>query len=90
MKMKTTILTWSVAAMSLSGVAFAQQSATLTMRSGEQLNAQLMDLSGVGYTVSVNGQERQIPPTIWRRSTSAAAARSAALTGTSSAVVARC
>ena len=61
MKMKTTILTWSVAAMSLSGVAFAQQSATVTMRSGEQLNAQLMDLSGVGYTVSVNGQQRQIP-----------------------------
>jgi hypothetical protein len=61
MGLKRTVLTWSVAAMSLTGVAFAQQSATLTLRSGEQLNAQLMDLSGVGYTVSVNGQERQIP-----------------------------
>jgi hypothetical protein len=61
MRLKTTVLTWSVAALSLTGVAFAQQSATLTLRSGEQFNAQLMDLSGVGYTVSVNGQERRIP-----------------------------
>jgi hypothetical protein len=59
--MKKTILAWTVAAMSLTGTALAQQSATLTLRSGERLSAQLMDLSGVGYTVRVDGQERQIP-----------------------------
>jgi hypothetical protein len=42
-------------------MAFAQQSATLTLKSGERLSAQLMDLGGVGYTVRVDGQERQIP-----------------------------
>jgi len=59
--MKKTVLAWSIAAMSLTGMAFAQQSATLTLRSGERLSAQLMDLGGVGYTVKVDGQERQIP-----------------------------
>ena len=41
--------------------ACAQQSATITLTSGEQLSAQLMDLGGVGYTIRVNGQERQVP-----------------------------
>ena len=59
---KRTILAWSVAAMSLTGLAFAQQGATITLKSGERLSAQLMDLGGVGYTVRVNGQERQIAP----------------------------
>ena len=59
--MKKTALAWSIAAMSLTGMAFAQQSATLTLKSGERLSAQLMDLGGVGYTVKVDGQERQIP-----------------------------
>ena len=45
----------------LTGIAFAQQSATLTPSPGERLSAQLMDLGGVGYTVRVDGQERQIP-----------------------------
>jgi len=59
--MKKGVLAWSIAAMSLTGMSFAQQSATLTLRSGERLSAQLMDLGGVGYTVKVDGQERQIP-----------------------------
>jgi hypothetical protein len=60
MIMKRTFLAWSIAAMSLTGLAFAQQSATVTLKSGERLSTQLVDLSGSGYTVRVNGQERQI------------------------------
>ena len=54
------LLAWA-AAMSLTASAFAQESATLTLRSGERVSAQLMDLGGVGYTVKVDGQQRQIP-----------------------------
>jgi hypothetical protein len=43
------------------GIAQAQENATLTLRSGETVAGQLVDLGGVGYTVRVNGQERQIP-----------------------------
>jgi len=57
---RKTVLAWS-AAISLATMAFAQQSATIVLRSGERLSAQLMDLGGVGYTVRVDGQERQIP-----------------------------
>jgi hypothetical protein len=48
-------------AMLIGSVAIAQESATLTLKSGEKLTAQLVDLGGVGYTVRVNGQERRIP-----------------------------
>jgi len=57
---RKTVLAWA-AAMSVTAIAFGQQSATLTLRSGERLSAQLMDLGGVGYTVRVDGQERRIP-----------------------------
>ncbi len=43
------------------GVAQAQENATLTLRSGESISGQLVDLGGVGFTVRVNGQERQVP-----------------------------
>ena len=33
----------------------------MTLRNGEKVNGQLIDLGGVGYTVRVNGNERQIP-----------------------------
>jgi len=59
--LKRTILAASVAALSFTGVAQAQQNATLTLRSGERINAQLVDLGGVGFTVTVNGAERHIP-----------------------------
>jgi hypothetical protein len=39
----------------------AQESATLVLRSGEKVQGQLVDMGGVGFTVRVNGQERQIP-----------------------------
>lgn len=49
------------AALLVTGAVYAQDSATLTLRSGEKINGQLVDLGGVGYTVQVNGQERRIP-----------------------------
>jgi hypothetical protein len=39
----------------------AQENATLTLKSGERLSGQLVDLGGVGFTVRVNGADRQIP-----------------------------
>ena len=48
-------------ALLVAAAAFAQENATITLRSGEQLTGQLVDLGGVGFTVRVNGQERQIP-----------------------------
>jgi hypothetical protein len=62
MKMfKRTILALSVAALALTAVAQAEENATLTLRSGERISAQLLDLGGVGFTVRVNGTERRIP-----------------------------
>jgi len=41
--------------------ASAQDRAFLTLRSGEKIVGQLVDLGGLGYTVVVNGTERQVP-----------------------------
>jgi hypothetical protein len=38
----------------------AQESATIVLRSGEKLSAQLIDMGASGFTVRVGGQERQI------------------------------
>lgn len=57
---KRTILALAVVALPLS-TALAQESATLTLRSGEKITGQLEDLGGVGFTVRVNGNERRIP-----------------------------
>jgi len=59
--LKRTVLSAVCAASLLvAGVASAQNSATLTLRSGEKVNGDLVDLGGVGYTIRVNGSERQI------------------------------
>ena len=57
---KRTILAVSAAALTLTGVAQAQENATLTLRSGGRIDGQLVDLGGVGFTVRVNGTEDQI------------------------------
>ena len=49
---RRTILALAVVALPLSS-ALAQESATLTLRSGEKITAQLIDLGGVGFTVKV-------------------------------------
>jgi hypothetical protein len=58
---RTVISALCAAAMLVTGVAHAQNSATLTLRSGERVSGDLIDLGGVGYTVRVSGSERQIP-----------------------------
>lgn len=59
---KRTVLSAVCAVAMLCGAAitFAQSSATLTLRSGERVSGDLVDLGGVGYTIRVNGSERQI------------------------------
>ena len=59
--LKRTIIALAVAAAAYGGVVQAQENATLTLRSGERISAQLIDMGGVGFTIRVNGQERQIP-----------------------------
>lgn len=44
----------------LARVAAAQENATLVLRSGERVAGQLVDMGGAGFTMTVNGQERQI------------------------------
>jgi len=51
----------AIAAMASVGVAQAQQNATIILKSGERLSAQLIDHGGVGFTVKVNNEQRQIP-----------------------------
>jgi hypothetical protein len=58
---RTVLSAICAAAIVTTGAAYAQDSATLTMRSGEKVSGQLVDLGGVGYTIRVNGNERIIP-----------------------------
>src|SRR5512140_963948 len=48
-------------ALLVAGAAQAQENATVTLKSGERISGQLIDLGGVGFTVRVNGADRQIP-----------------------------
>jgi hypothetical protein len=60
--MKRMVLSaFCAAALLVTGAAYAQESATLTLRNGDKVSGQLIDLGGVGYTVRVNGNDRQIP-----------------------------
>jgi hypothetical protein len=47
-------------ALVFAATAQAQENATVTLTSGEQVTGQLVDLNASGYTVRVNGQDRQI------------------------------
>jgi hypothetical protein len=51
----------AVAALMLPAAVGAQQNATITLRSGEKVTGQLVDLGGVGFTMKVNGADRRIP-----------------------------
>lgn len=60
--LKRTLLTaCGAAAILMTAAAYAQDTATLTLRSGERVSGQLVDLGGIGYTIRVNGAERQVP-----------------------------
>ena len=58
---RTVFRAFCAAALLLAGDAYAQDRATLTLRSGARVSGQLVDLGGAGYTVQVDGAERQIP-----------------------------
>jgi len=57
---RTVLSVFCAAALFFTGAAYAQDSATLTLRSGEKVSGSLVDLGGVGYTMRVNGNERHI------------------------------
>ena len=57
---RTVLSAVCAAALFSAAITFAQSSATLTLRSGERVSGDLVDLGGVGYTIRVNGNERQI------------------------------
>lgn len=61
MKTRMVLSAFCAAALLVTGAAYAQESTTLTLRNGEKVSGQLVDLGGVGYTIRVNGNERQIP-----------------------------
>lgn len=58
---KRTMSALAVAAIAYVGVAQAQENATLTLRNGERVSGQLIDMGGVGFTIRVNNDERRIP-----------------------------
>ena len=58
--LKRTFFTALCAAMLAIGVGYAQPSATITLKSGQVITGQLVDLGGSGYTVKVNGQNQTI------------------------------
>jgi len=58
---KRTVVALSMAAIAMAGTAAAQENATFTLKSGERLSGQLVDMGGAGFAVQVGGQQRQIP-----------------------------
>jgi hypothetical protein len=58
--MKRMALALCIASLLVGRAAQAQENATLTLRSGQTVSGQLVDLGGVGYTVRVNGQDQHI------------------------------
>jgi hypothetical protein len=59
---KTTLLVGGFCLFCLTAAlpAAAQEPATLVLRSGERISGELVDLGGVGFTIRVNGQDRQV------------------------------
>jgi hypothetical protein len=58
---KRTIFALTVAAAAYGSILLAQESATLTLRSGERISAQLVDHGAAGFLVKVGGSDRTIP-----------------------------
>jgi hypothetical protein len=60
MKKTAIVLALCVWTVLIAKPAISQESATLTLRSGERISGDLVDLGGVGYSIRVNGQDRNI------------------------------
>jgi hypothetical protein len=59
--LKRTMSAFAIAAIASVGVAAAQENATITLKSGERLQGQLIDMGGSGFQIKVNNQDRQVP-----------------------------
>lgn len=59
--LKRMMLALSVAILTLTVFAQAQETATLVTRSGERITGQLIDMGGAGFTIKVSGADRQVP-----------------------------
>jgi hypothetical protein len=57
---KRTVVALALGASVLANTAAAQETATVTLKSGEQMSAQLIDLNASGLATKVNGQDRMI------------------------------
>jgi len=51
----------AVAFLTLASLALAQEHATLVLRSGQHIRGQLVELSGLDFTVAVGGVEQLVP-----------------------------
>jgi hypothetical protein len=58
---KRTFVVLALAVVAATVMVSAQESATIILRSGERISGQLVDMGGSGFTVRVNGQDRQFP-----------------------------
>ena len=59
--MRTRILAMTLGAMLLcTAPLWAQERATLTLKSGERVSGELVDMGAAGFSVNVNGKARQI------------------------------
>jgi PA-IL-like protein len=58
--LKRTILALAVVALTIPGLAAAQENATLIMKSGERVSGHLVDFGAGGFAMRVNGQDRKI------------------------------
>ena len=62
MRLKMGFLVMCLSLTGLIGTAAAQAPATLLLKSGDRIQADLIDLNASGYVVTQNGQERHINP----------------------------
>ena len=60
MRLRFVVAAAALSVFALTGVQ-AQESATLTLKSSVRVEGQLIDLNASGFTIRVDGQERQIP-----------------------------
>lgn len=60
MSFRGAVAAFAIAASAYVGIASAQENVTITLKSGERLTAQLVDMGGTGFDVKVNGQDRKI------------------------------
>lgn len=61
LKQATVLSVIMLSGLGLASQARAQESATVVLKNGDRVSGELVDLGGVGFTMRVSGQDRQIP-----------------------------